>query len=183
LLLLPQVLARVEMVSARNSRPELLEVEFAVLLAATDASAAAAGFVFELLAADVSALALGGTVASFVGLFVSSLPVALVAPVALAVELLFGWSDCGIVLALVELLLFIAVSLAEYWPFTRTRSPTWSAKLPENMLLAITGTDLSPLVRTVYCPLPALSRHPVKLSLLFALELLADCVVLLLFVL
>lgn len=149
--MLPQVFDIVETLSARNSR-------FAVsVVAATPLSGFAAGVPFALLA-DVPLAAVGGIVASFAG-FAAAAPAT-------------GWSDCGMVL----LLVFMAVSLLEYVPCARTRSPTWSARLPENMLVAITGTVLSLLVRMANCPLPELSRQPTTLSFPEAV-LLALCVV------
>jgi len=95
--------------------------------------------------------------------------------------LLLGWSDCGMLLALlpvllpVELLLPVVFPLApiaeleelslEYEPFARTFSPTWSAKLPLIMLEAVTVTSRFFLSRMTKLPEPALSRHPVTVSL------------------
>src|SRR6185312_7172434 len=93
-------------------------------------SGLAAGVPFALLAlaAEVPLAAVGGMVASFAGLSFSFFPVT---PT--------GWSDCGKGLVRV----FMAVSLLEYVPVARTRSPTWSDRLPDNILVAITGTVLS----------------------------------------
>jgi hypothetical protein len=107
-----------------------------------------------LLLAEVPLAELSGRVASFVGLLVSLLPVVLVA----------GWSDCGMLLAELPVE-FIAVSPPLNEPRARTRSPTWSARLPAIMLDAVTGTSLPFLSRIVNCPLLALSRQPVTLSL------------------
>src|SRR4051812_19602196 len=101
------------MLSARNARFALSVVD------ATPLSGFAAGVPFaslELLA-DVPLLAVGGMVASFAGLSFSFFPVA---PAT-------GWSDCGMLLELVE---FIAVSAEPNEPRARTFSPTCSARLP-----------------------------------------------------